>query len=69
MTIMATILTGSLFKVRYMVGGRMLPALLIHAENMDEADQAVLLHAGDQPGYGGEEVRIVASTAIDTDAL
>lgn len=63
------ILTGKLFKLRYVVGGAVQPAVVVHAESMSAADAEVLLHAAEQLEYAGEEVRILSAAEIDLEAL
>lgn len=63
------ILSQKLYKMRYAVGASVKPALVIHAEKMDDADAEVLLYASEQPGYQGEEIRILSATEIDLGAL
>jgi hypothetical protein len=56
-------------KYRYAVGGAVQPAIIVQAETVTAADTEVLLYAADQPGYAGEDIRILSVTEIDLSAL
>jgi hypothetical protein len=60
---MAQVLSGNLYEMKYAIN-RQVSTLLIEATSVDEADTAVLNHASSQPGYGGQEIRIVAVSVI-----
>ncbi len=61
------ILTEKLFKVRAVVGKTPQPALIIHAAAASAADTVAVLHYADS--HPGEEVRILALSEIDTEAM
>lgn len=63
------ILTGKLFKHIYSVGGSVKPPVIVSAPDMGNADAQVLLYAATEPGYGGEDVRILSVTEIDLETL
>lgn len=66
---MSRIVAGKLFKMICSVGGIVRAPLIVEADTMDEADTAVTLFASQQPDYGGERIRILSATEIDTDAI
>lgn len=57
-------ITGNVYRVRYAVAGAVRPAVLVEASSASDADTAVLLHASAQPGYAGEEIRVLALEEI-----
>lgn len=66
---MSQIIAGKLFKMVCSVGGVVRVPLIVEADSMDDADNAVMLFASQQEDYAGEQIRILSATEIDTEAL
>lgn len=63
------IISRPIFKMICSVGGVVRTPLIVEADNMDAADDAVMLFASQQEDYAGERIRILSATEIDTNAI